>query len=98
MCDVWKMVDMEGRKKNVYTMWVAADDQAPVRYEMMGFDSLIGSHYDKYVLDYTMYNTDAVPASTFEPPKSESDFLVNIVHISTIKLRKCPGPSCSKHY
>ena len=70
MCDVWQLVDMEGRKKNVYTMWVDAADQSPVRYEMMGFDSLIGSHYDKYLLDYDVYNTDAIPAAMFDPPAS----------------------------
>ena len=81
MCDVWQLVDIEGGKKNVYTMWVDSTDQSPVRYEMMGFDSLIGSHYDKYILDYGVYNTDAIPASTFEPPASKYSLACGYGHL-----------------
>ena len=31
----------------------------PVHYEMFGYDSLIGSHFDKYTIDY--YNYDEKP-------------------------------------
>ena len=82
MCDIWQLVDIEGRKKNVYTMWVAADDQTPVVYEMMGFDSLIGSHFDKYLLEYSSYNTDAIPSDTFEAPKSKFQFLAYWIKVS----------------
>lgn len=74
-CDVWQLVVNEGKKKNTYTMWVrnSARDQSPipVRYEMMGFDSLIGSHFDKYVLDYFQYDVSVIPEVMFEPPESE---------------------------
>lgn len=37
----------------VYTLWVAATDNfTPIRYEMMGYDTLLGSHFDKYVVEY----------------------------------------------
>ncbi|XP_052215701.1 digestive cysteine proteinase 1-like isoform X1 [Dreissena polymorpha] len=68
-CDVWVLVDQQGHKKNTYTMWVDPSDNSPVRYIMMGFDSLLGSHYDKYVIDYSQYNTAPIPASTFDPPQ-----------------------------
>ena len=29
------------------------------RYEMYGYDSLLGSHFDKYYVDYTDYNGSA---------------------------------------
>lgn len=73
-CDVWVMVVQEGKKKNTYTMWVKGsendDTVYPVRYEMMGFDSLIGSHFDKYVLDYFQFDTSSIPEDMFQPPKS----------------------------
>ncbi|KAL5022008.1 hypothetical protein ScPMuIL_001163 [Solemya velum] len=69
MCEVWKMVDMEGDKKNVYTMWVNNGTKAPVRYEMMGYDTLIGSHFDKYLLDYTGFQMNAnISMSIFSIP------------------------------
>lgn len=70
------MVDQEGHKKNTYTMWVnsaQADAPTPVRYEMMGFDSLIGSHFDKYVLDYFQYDTSPLPEAMFDPPQSKGN-------------------------
>ena len=78
MCDVWQMVNIVTHKKNVYTMWVSAADQTPVRYEMMGFDSLIGSHFDKYVLDYTKYSSDAIDPAIFETPASKKPFLYSL--------------------
>jgi len=74
-CDVWQLIVTEGRKTNKYTMWVkqSQGDEAiiPVKYEMMGFDSLIGSHFDKYVLEYFQYDTSSIPEAMFEPPQSE---------------------------
>ena len=39
----------------------------PVRYEMMGYDTLLGSHYDKYYLDYNMesYKPEPTPDKMF---------------------------------
>ncbi|XP_052777162.1 digestive cysteine proteinase 1-like isoform X2 [Mya arenaria] len=83
-CDMWVKVNQEGHKKNTYTMWVASADQSPVRYEMMGFDSLLGSHFDKYVLDYFQYNKAAIPESVFDPPKN-------------LTCSGFPGPGSSEH-
>ena len=75
-CDVWQNVtiigDKFGRKKNVYTMWVKASDQSPVRYEMMGYDSLFGSHYDRYYVNYETYDSKDKPdPKTFDLIKSK---------------------------
>ncbi|KAK3091873.1 hypothetical protein FSP39_023296 [Pinctada imbricata] len=56
----WVMVQTIGKKKNTYSMWVDPANNSPKRYEMMGYDTLLGSHYDKYYLDYMNYN-DKVP-------------------------------------
>lgn len=52
--DVWQTVVKIGNKKSTYTMTVKSDG-TPVHYEMMGYDSLLGSHYDKYVVIYESY-------------------------------------------
>jgi len=51
-CSVWRSIVKEGRKRNIYTLWQSTASQLPVRYEMMGYDTLLGSHYDKYYMDY----------------------------------------------
>ncbi|XP_048850332.1 digestive cysteine proteinase 1-like [Brienomyrus brachyistius] len=61
LCEVWQNVTMEGYKKNTYTLWVvrpyAADAPAvPWHYEMMGYNTLLGSHYDKYLVDYREFS------------------------------------------
>lgn len=40
----------------------------PVRYEMLGYDTLLGSHYDKYLIDYMDYSSQMPPAKVFEIP------------------------------
>lgn len=67
-CTKWQKVDVQGKKKNVYTMWVGPDGKMPVRYEMHGYDSLLGSHYDKYYLDYINFGTNNIDSKKFDPP------------------------------
>ena len=60
-------VNVVGGKTSTYTLWVAKSGGAPIRYEMMGYDSLIGSHYDKYIIDYDSYQGNAkIPDSIFD--------------------------------
>lgn len=60
----------EGHKVNTYTMYnTPYDPPTPHHYEMLGFDSLLGSHYDKYEVDYVNYDTDMPPASVFDIPE-----------------------------
>lgn len=37
-----------------------------MRYEMRGFNSLLGSHYDHYYLDYDWYSSDIPSSEVFE--------------------------------
>ena len=74
MTDAWQMVNSPIKPKtNTYSFYVTtASPVRPVRYEMFGADTLLGSHYDKYYIHYTFldYKT-AQPASTFDPPKGK---------------------------
>ncbi|XP_018328843.1 digestive cysteine proteinase 1 [Agrilus planipennis] len=71
----WQLIQQIGQKVNKYTMWMVyknvlenSDEPiaVPVRYEMKGFNSLLGSHYDHYYLDYDSYDVDTISPSTFE--------------------------------
>ncbi|GBP49768.1 Counting factor associated protein D [Eumeta japonica] len=69
----WRMTQTIGDKINKYTMWVkyrqdlsGQNVPIPVRYEMKGYNSLLGSHYDHYYLDYMDYNVDPIDPSVFE--------------------------------
>nr|CAH7744140.1 unnamed protein product [Callosobruchus chinensis] len=70
----WRLVETVGEKENKYTMWIIYKDNPdgidkiaiPIRYEMKGFNSLLGSHYDHYYLDYDSYSTDDIPGEIFQ--------------------------------
>ncbi|XP_010213356.1 PREDICTED: uncharacterized protein LOC104568168 [Tinamus guttatus] len=68
-CAVWQNVSYWGRKKNVYTLRVAgaARHAVPLHYEMRGYNSLLGSHYDKYEIEYSTFGHH-FPASVFRLP------------------------------
>jgi len=71
-CNVWRSVVKEGGKRNVYTLWQSVDTQLPIRYEMMGYDNLLGSHYDKYYVDYLQIDVHkSLDDSIFKTPASK---------------------------
>ncbi|XP_026499984.2 digestive cysteine proteinase 1 [Vanessa tameamea] len=68
----WRMVQTVGDKINKYTMWVKFRKSLrgeavaiPVRYEMKGFNSLLGSHYDHYYIDYSDYDVNDIDQDVF---------------------------------
>uniref|UniRef100_A0A8C5EXA4 Digestive cysteine proteinase 2-like n=1 Tax=Gouania willdenowi TaxID=441366 RepID=A0A8C5EXA4_GOUWI len=96
LCEVWQNVTTVGNKKNTYTLWVAHPEGAagikdgtatPVHYEMMGYNTLLGSHYDKYLVDYNEFSTqvdpkvfslpDGMTCEGFPGPGVEHHMLVN---------------------
>lgn len=71
-CAVWQNVSYWGHKKNVYTLRVGSSARGPVplHYEVRGFNSLLGSHYDKYEIDYSSFS-HRFPPSVFQLPEGE---------------------------
>ncbi|CAB4034644.1 counting factor associated D-like, partial [Paramuricea clavata] len=54
---------------NVYTFWITnTKPPRPVKYEMKGYDSLLATHYDYYVLDYISFEEWKPNESVFELP------------------------------
>ena len=70
LCELWQNVTTVGHKKNTYTLWVTHSEQGanskedpvtPLHYEMMGYNTLLGSHYDKYLVDYKEFSPHVDP-------------------------------------
>ncbi len=72
----WQSVDIEGNKKNTYSYYVHSITGAPVYYEMIGYDTLLGSHYDKYYIEYFNFNTNPIEPSVFAISSSKFYFLL----------------------
>uniref|UniRef100_A0A669PPJ7 Uncharacterized protein n=1 Tax=Phasianus colchicus TaxID=9054 RepID=A0A669PPJ7_PHACC len=72
-CAVWQNITHWEQKKNIYTLWVTNSScgVAPVHYEMRGYNSLLGSHYDKYEISYTDFD-NSFPPSVFDIPVNET--------------------------
>lgn len=64
-CDKFNLEEVIGQKRNSYTLWVrylkspkypSSLMPIPVRYEMRGYNTLLGSHIDHYYLTYDYYS------------------------------------------
>ena len=89
LCNVWRLEYKEYKKTNTYTMWVSHYNNYPVRYEMMGYESLFGTHhYDKYIIDYSHFKTAFIPETQFEPPASECTYFYELYfsHICSLPV------------
>lgn len=55
---VYRWNDIEGdintsnHRTNIYTMYVKTGTSEPVRFEMKGYNIILGSHYDQYRIEY----------------------------------------------
>lgn len=74
MTDKWRKIETVGEKVNKYTMYLRwkkspksprVQIPIPVRYEMKGYNSLLGSHFDHYYLNYEEFSWDAPPTDVF---------------------------------
>jgi len=56
--NVWEYRFNNGAKYNTYTLYTTQTDGNAVFYEMLGYDSLLGSHFDEYKIIYTLMKDD----------------------------------------
>ncbi len=61
----WRYTSTVGTKVNRYLLYVAKDTRIPLYYEMYGYDSLLGSHFDIYKIKYNIYKTE-FPDAVFQ--------------------------------
>jgi len=87
-CQKWQKQDKINHKVNKYTIWLIELDNVavPVFYEMKGFNTLLGSHYDHYYLEYANFKTDQPDAKVFE------------YETSKMKCHGFPGPGFDHTY
>ncbi|KYQ50589.1 Counting factor associated protein D [Trachymyrmex zeteki] len=80
LCEKWRLVQEIGDKTNKYTLWIRykkspylpkIKEPIPMRYEMKGFNSLLGSHYDHYYLEYDWYSSDKPDDDIFNIKEDE---------------------------
>ncbi|XP_072394536.1 digestive cysteine proteinase 2-like [Diabrotica undecimpunctata] len=67
--EIWSLKTVQLEKENVYTLWVFRDEHGravPVKYDMKGYNSLLGSHYDHYYVTYHSYRIHKINPSVFE--------------------------------
>jgi hypothetical protein len=57
----------------------------PIKYEMRGYNTLLGSHYDHYYLIYDWFANEIPSQDVFKIPKSKKQF-----------LKYSPGCNCVK--
>lgn len=72
-CQEWEYRVQLGKKNNKYIFLLRHDDEGkplPLYYLMMGYDSLMGSHYDKYEVIYESYWTGKMDPKIFDIQKS----------------------------
>ncbi|KAF6213638.1 hypothetical protein GE061_011359 [Apolygus lucorum] len=74
----WARTEQDEEKTSEYIMWIKWSGDTgnkkavPVYYEMKGYNSLLGSHYDHYYLTYQAYNPEAPAASVWSPPSTQT--------------------------
>ncbi|XP_056636240.1 digestive cysteine proteinase 2-like [Diorhabda sublineata] len=81
--EIWSLTVQEMEKKNVYTMWVRYDSNnqpIPVKYDMKGYNTLLGSHYDHYYLEYDSYLI------------YQEGFPLGVFDVKFYECRSFPGP------
>ncbi|CAH0753422.1 unnamed protein product [Bemisia tabaci] len=89
--DKWRYVESDGHKVSKYTAWVryervnGSKTPIPVRYEMNGYNSLLGSHFDHYYLSYDSYTTESPDPDVF-------------IIAENLKCGSFPGPGVDHIY
>lgn len=80
-CEKWRLVETIGEKTNKYTLWIRykksttlplVKEPIPLRYEMRGFNTLLGSHYDHYYLEYDWYSFETPSSEVFQVEQNSS--------------------------
>ena len=77
--DQWQSTTQEGDKKNTYTFYLDTKTGNPLFYEMIGYDTLLGSHYDRYYVEYFNFKTDDISPTIFAIPDSKFNFCFRLI-------------------
>jgi hypothetical protein len=67
-CEHYQYVNKAGSKVNTYDFYYVTDADVPVRFEMIGYNIVWGSHYDHYIVDFGLYLPGVDVPGAFDPP------------------------------
>lgn len=71
-CLKYERINRRYNRTNTYSFFISkTKPHKPLRYEMMGYDDMLTSHYDHYVLDYISFEPWQFNRSLFGLPKSK---------------------------
>ncbi len=57
---------VENTKTSTYTLAVRSSDKTPYMFYFIGYDNLLGSHFDEYMIYYDKFVAKAPPSSVFD--------------------------------
>jgi hypothetical protein len=78
-CQMYQSIIQDGDKRSTYTYYINAENQHPVHYEMFGYDTLIGSHFDKYTIDYYNYDEQSIDSKLFHITDGKQFFIFSFL-------------------
>jgi hypothetical protein len=81
---MYQSIDQEGDKRSTYTYYINAETKHPVHYEMFGYDTLIGSHFDKYTIDYYNYDEKSIDSTLFHITDGNLFFFILLLFLIII--------------
>lgn len=58
----------ENNKENTYSLAVRSSDKTPFMFYFLGYDILLGSHYDEYVIFYDKFVAKMPSKHVFDVP------------------------------
>ena len=79
-----------GSKNNTYILHVTqSEPYKPLRYEMLGYDHLLRSHYDHYIIDYLAFESWKFDYKILQVPIGWIMVFVTLVLKLTISAQCC---------
>ena len=79
MYDLFVSNFTEGNKSNIYTLFVQPKDKSPYMLYFLGYDRLLGSHYDEYVVYYDTFTSKAPSSKVFDPPNGKAYLYLSVL-------------------
>ena len=77
------------KKKNTYTLYVTREKPyRPVRYIMHGYDTLLYSFYDHYIVDYLSFREWEFDFNVMKIPKGTKEVKLLRINRDLTKLRR----------
>eukprot|EP01138_Halocafeteria_seosinensis_P013566 gb/GECG01013855.1/.p1 GENE.gb/GECG01013855.1/~~gb/GECG01013855.1/.p1 ORF type:complete len:556 (+),score=48.28 gb/GECG01013855.1/:1-1668(+) len=74
-CFDYVYITQNEQKVNTYHFYTTVQDETPMQFHFLGYNTVTGSHYDEYIFDYYSYQSGSAsfPANIFEKPDMECE-------------------------